>query len=182
MESAAGREKKKAKKPEWGNLLGTFLPYLVIAAATLAVFYVWISNSFITGGDDFKTHLGLVYDLAYGFEHGFVMSTNHVYLGIFAYNASLFYGMLPHYSAAVLKTLFSFAGADLIGSMKTVSLSIIICHTCAAPRKSTARSTRRSAYTVNPSTATAATGSSARILIHSLYRIAFIMVRSIFAR
>lgn len=122
MESAAAREKKKAKKPEWGNLLGTFLPYLVIAAATLAVFYVWIGNSFITGGDDFQTHLGLVYDLAYGFEHGFVMSTNHVYLGIFAYNASLFYGMLPHYSAAVLKTLFSFAGADLIGSMKTVSI------------------------------------------------------------
>ena len=107
---------------DWQKAFWSILPYLAIAASTIAVFYIWIVNPFLTGGDDFTTHLGIVYDLAYGFKHGFVFSTNHVYLGIFAYNTSLFYGMLPHYCAAVLDVCFGFAGANIIGSMKAVSI------------------------------------------------------------
>ena len=98
-------------------------PYILLILGSLLPFWFWIIyTDFITGGDDVATHISLVYDLVYGFEHGFFYSTNHVYLGIFAYDASLFYGMFPHYVAAILKYLFSWAGLNVIGSIKLVSI------------------------------------------------------------
>ena len=98
-------------------------PYILLILGSLLPFWFWIIyTDFITGGDDVATHISLVYDLVYGFEHGFFYSTNHVYLGIFAYDASLFYGMFPHYAAAILKYLFSWAGLNVIGSIKLVSI------------------------------------------------------------
>lgn len=101
------------------------IPFLLIFAATLIPFWFWIDASgsdYITYGQDIGTHLNLVWDLVYGFEHGFFCSTNHIYMGLSAYNTSLFYGMLPHYCAAILKYLFSFAGMKVIDAIKTVSV------------------------------------------------------------
>lgn len=110
-------------KETFFDILKKSIPYLLLILGSLLPFWFWIIYpEFITGGDDVATHISLVYDLVYGFEHGFFYSTNHVYLGIFAYDASLFYGMFPHYVAAILKYLFSWTGLNVINSIKLVSI------------------------------------------------------------
>ena len=116
-------QRKIFSKEEFLSFLKKSFPYILLILGSLLPFWFWIIyTDFITGGDDVATHISLVYDLVYGFEHGFFYSTNHVYLGIFAYDASLFYGMFPHYVAAILKYLFSWAGLNVIGSIKLVSI------------------------------------------------------------
>ncbi len=100
------------------NLFKKITPYFVLLASSLLLFWIWLDFAFITGGDDVATHLSLVTDLVYGFKNGFFYSTNHVYMGIFAYNASLFYGMFPHYLAAIL----SYFGISIVNSIKIVSI------------------------------------------------------------
>lgn len=116
-------QRKIFSKEGFLSFLKKSFPYILLILGSLLPFWFWIIyTDFITGGDDVATHISLVYDLVYGFEHGFFYSTNHVYLGIFAYDASLFYGMFPHYVAAILKYLFSWAGLNVIGSIKLVSI------------------------------------------------------------
>ena len=116
-------QRKIFSKEGFLSFLKKSFPYILLILGSLLPFWFWIIyTNFITGGDDVATHISLVYDLVYGFEHGFFYSTNHVYLGIFAYDASLFYGMFPHYVAAILKYLFSWAGLNVIGSIKLVSI------------------------------------------------------------
>ena len=116
-------QRKIFSKESFLSFLKKSFPYILLILGSLLPFWFWIIyTDFITGGDDVATHISLVYDLVYGFEHGFFYSTNHVYLGIFAYDASLFYGMFPHYVAAILKYLFSWAGLNVIGSIKLVSI------------------------------------------------------------
>lgn len=116
-------QRKIFSKERFLSFLKKSFPYILLILGSLLPFWFWIIyTDFITGGDDVATHISLVYDLVYGFEHGFFYSTNHVYLGIFAYDASLFYGMFPHYVAAILKYLFSWAGLNVIGSIKLVSI------------------------------------------------------------
>ena len=116
-------QRKIFSKEGFLSFLKKSFPYILLILGSLLPFWFWIIyTDFITGGDDVATHISLVYDLVYGFEHGFFYSTNHVYLGIFAYDASLFYGMFPHYAAAILKYLFSWAGLNVIGSIKLVSI------------------------------------------------------------
>lgn len=116
-------QRKIFSKDGFLSFLKKSFPYILLILGSLLPFWFWIIyTDFITGGDDVATHISLVYDLVYGFEHGFFYSTNHVYLGIFAYDASLFYGMFPHYVAAIFKYLFSWAGLNVIGSIKLVSI------------------------------------------------------------
>lgn len=116
-------QRKIFSKEGFLSFLKKSFPYILLILGSLLPFWFWIIyTDFITGGDDVATHISLVYDLVYGFEHGFFYSTNHVYLGIFAYDASLFYGMFPHYVAAILKYLFSWVGLNVIGSIKLVSI------------------------------------------------------------
>ena len=110
------------KKDNISKFILWIIPYIVLLIATLLPFWFWIVYPFMTGGDDYVTHLALVYDLVYGFKHGFFYSTNHIYYGIFAYDASLFYGMFPHYCSAIFNYLFSFTGIGVVSSIKIISI------------------------------------------------------------
>ena len=112
-------------RPQKALALGKrLLPYLLILIISIAPFWVWMSHEGMTSGDDVDVHLSLVYDLLEGFKRGFVDGPNHVYLGNYAINANLFYGMLPHYLAAGISYLF---GASVTGSMKFVAyLSVAV--------------------------------------------------------
>ena len=107
--------------------LKSLLPYALIFIVSVAPFWVWMSRGDMTSGDDVSVHLSLVYDLLEGFKRGFIDGPNHVYLGNYAINANLFYGMLPHYLSAGIAYLFGGLGASVIGSMKFVAyLSVAV--------------------------------------------------------
>ncbi len=102
-------------------------PYLILLAASLMPFWFWLIYPFFTGGDDGAVQISILYDLYYGFQNGFFDSTNHVYMGIYAMNANLFYGLLPHYCMVITTYLFSFMGATLHDGMVFISvLSVFI--------------------------------------------------------
>ena len=110
---------------EGGKALSWFhrlFPYGVILLCSLIALWVWVLFPWITDGDDGTVQLAMAYDVYYGLQHGFLFSTNHVYMGNYAMNMGLFYGLLFQYLAAILAYLFEWAGATLIGSIKTVAV------------------------------------------------------------
>ncbi|MDO5330806.1 MAG: hypothetical protein Q4F15_05240 [Bacillota bacterium] len=122
----------KRDKGEWvswlSNLFRVGFPYLVIYLATVMIFYLWFSHDGIASGHDVSSHLALIGDLVYGFNHGYgFSSTSHLIFGNFAYNPYLFYGHLPHIICAILVYMFSGVGMSVTLSIKVVSfLSVFI--------------------------------------------------------
>ncbi len=103
-------------------LIHEALPYIALFFASLIVFYVWIISPYFTGGDDGAVQVSLLYDLYYGLNNGFFDSTNHVYMGIYAMNAGLFYGLFPHYCMVLFTYIFSFLGASLKDGVVAISI------------------------------------------------------------
>lgn len=109
-------------KKIWGVAKRIF-PYLVILVASILPFWIWMFGPGLPGGDDAKTHLAWIYDIYYGFTKGFfVGSTNHLFLGNFAYNTYSFYAPIPHYAVAILFYCLKPLGASLIGCLVFISI------------------------------------------------------------
>lgn len=100
-------------------------PYLFLLGISFLPIWFWFTREQITSGDDVSVHLSLVYDILYGFEHGFFDSTNHVYMGNLAVNVSMFYGLLFHYVSAICTYLFGWMGLGINGGIKMASLLFI---------------------------------------------------------
>ena len=100
------------------TLFKKYFPYLVIFAAALLSCYVYFFEN-IASGDDIVFHLSMVNDVLYGFEHGyFGLSTNHLFMGGFAFYNYGFYGPITHYGAAIFVTLFKWTGATAMTGIK----------------------------------------------------------------
>jgi hypothetical protein len=103
------------------------IPYLIIFIASLLPFYIYFHDG-IPWGDDMEWHLIYCYDLYYGFKNGFVgVTTNHLLMGVYAYDTYLFYGPFPHYFVVILTLMFEWAGLTIITAMKiTTVLSVFV--------------------------------------------------------
>ncbi len=74
---------------------------------TLCCCYLYLFKG-ITSGDDFRFHMGNIYECYYGMKNGLgIDSTNHLMMGAYAYNTHLFYAPFPHYGAAILMYVFN---------------------------------------------------------------------------
>ena len=63
-------QRKIFSKEEFLSFFKKSFPYILLILGSLLPFWFWIIyTDFITGGDDVATHISLVYDLVYGFEH-----------------------------------------------------------------------------------------------------------------
>ncbi len=111
------KEKLASRLP----FLGRLFPYLILLLVSAFPLWFWFAYPGITSGDDAVIQIPLVYDILYGFQHGFFDSTNHLYLGDYALNAGLFYGMLPHYGAALSAYLFGWLGCGVLDGIKFVA-------------------------------------------------------------
>ena len=95
-----------------------WLPLLIVILASIISCYTLLFNG-MPHGDDIVFHLSQIEDVYLGFQRGFFgSSTNHVFFGIFALDNCGYYGPFPHHFAAVIQTIFSFAGANAIGAYK----------------------------------------------------------------
>ena len=100
------------------NIFKKYFPYLVIFAAALLSCYVYFFQN-IAMGDDIIFHISMVNDVLYGFEHGyFGLTTNHIFMGGFAFYNFGFYGPITHYGAAIFVTLFKWTGATAMTGLK----------------------------------------------------------------
>ena len=93
------------------SLFKKYFPYLLIFVAALLSCFIYFLPG-LAGGDDIPFHISMVDDVLYGWEHGyFGYSTNHLFMGGFAFYNYAFYGPVTHYGAALFVKLFGWAGA-----------------------------------------------------------------------
>ena len=93
--------------PKLKKVLDTTIPLILIVGFTLAACYLYFYDGLL-GGDDIRFHLGNIYDVYYGMKHGLsIDSSNHIYLGAYAYNTHVFYAPFPHYFAAIIMLIFN---------------------------------------------------------------------------
>ena len=105
-------------KERFLNIFKQYFPYLVLVVASLISCYVYFFTG-IAGGDDIDFHLSMVNDVIYGIKHGyFGLSTNHLFMGGFAFYNLGFYGPVTHYGAGLFVILFEWAGATPLVGLK----------------------------------------------------------------
>lgn len=98
------------------------MPYLLMLVASLVPLAIYFYTPAYNVGDDSTWHLIYSYDLVYGFEHGFFgTGPGHLLMGSLGYDVFLFYAPFPHYLAAWLKYLFSWAGSQITVTLKFIS-------------------------------------------------------------
>ncbi len=114
---------KPAKKVQIKPIFETIFPYLLLLVGSIVSLYPWFARvGEITGGDDVTCHLPWIYDLLYGFRHGFFFSTDHLLEGIFATNSRLYYASFPHYAIAM--NAYIFPNLGVIGSIKFTTVEV----------------------------------------------------------
>ncbi len=90
------------------------LPLIVIGLMTLCCCYLYLFDG-ITSGDDFRFHMGNIYEVYYGLKNGLsIDSTNHLMMGAYAYNTHLFYAPLPHYAAGIMMYVFNLTTIEAV--------------------------------------------------------------------
>ena len=100
------------------SLFKKYFPYLLIFVAALLSCFIYFLPG-LAGGDDIPFHISMVDDVLYGWEHGyFGYSTNHLFMGGFAFYNYAFYGPVTHYGAALFVKLFGWAGATPFEGLK----------------------------------------------------------------
>ena len=105
------------------SIFAAIFPFVILFAASIVSIYPWLARgNQIPGGDDATCHLSWIYDLLYGFRHGFFVSTDHLLEGIFATNSRLYYAPFPHYAIAINAYIFPRLG--VIGSIKFTTVEI----------------------------------------------------------
>ena len=107
-----------SKKEKFIQIIRIALPYLaIILASFFSLFPLFYDG--IASGDDITFHLGQIYDIYYGMQHGYFGPTpNHVFMGGFGIYNQGFYGPVPHYSAAIIAFLTSWVGGTPIFGYK----------------------------------------------------------------
>ena len=106
------------KKEKVLNIFKTYLPYFIIFVAALLSCFIYFLPG-LAGGDDIPFHISMTNDVLYGWEHGyFGYSTNHLFMGGFAFYNYAFYGPVTHYGAAIFVKLFGWAGATPFEGLK----------------------------------------------------------------
>lgn len=107
-----------SKKEKFVKFLKAGLPYLVVILASFFSLFPLFYDG-IASGDDITFHLGQIYDIYYGLQHGYFGPTpNHVFMGGFGIYNQGFYGPVPHYTAAIIAFLTSWAGGTPIFGYK----------------------------------------------------------------
>jgi len=116
-----------SKKEKFIRIVKIALPYLaIILASFFSLFPLFYDG--IASGDDITFHLGQIYDIYYGMQHGYFGPTpNHVFMGGFGIYNQGFYGPVPHYSAAIIAYLTTWAGGTpIFGYKATLFLATIL--------------------------------------------------------
>ena len=100
------------------KVLEITIPLLFIVGFTFAACFIYFYDGVI-GGDDIRFHLGNIYDVYYGMKNGLpIDSSNHLFLGAYAYNTHIFYAPFPHYFAAIIMLIFN------VDSVTSVKISV----------------------------------------------------------
>ena len=106
------------------RIINISIPLLIIGLFAFACSFLYLHEG-ITGGDDVRFHLGVIYDTYYGVKHGLPLdSTEHLLMGAYGYNTHLFYAPFPHYFAVFLMLIFGCS--NIVAVKVSVSLSTFI--------------------------------------------------------
>ncbi len=107
------------------DIFASIFPYFLLLIGSIVSIYPWFMRlGEIPGGDDSLCHLSWIYDVLYGFQHGFFFSTDHLLEGIFATNSHLYYAPFAHYSIAINAYLFSWTGIQITEAIKLTTVEV----------------------------------------------------------